>query len=134
MSTSPTLASLTIRSRWPLWAAGRRPSARASTLSGRIVCLRRTPMHDSLPRVRRRSAASVLPVSLLLLVLLPLLLMPLAAIYIFAGSSGPAGFWVALRQPDAQFALRFSVLIAFATAIIHGVSVTCVACVLSHVR
>lgn len=91
-------------------------------------------MSDSLPRVRRRSTGAVLPVSLLLLVLLPLLLMPLAAIYIFAGSSGLAGFWEALRQPDAQFALRFSVLIAFATAIINGVLGTFAAYVLSKYR
>src|SRR5690606_7382661 len=121
MTASPTLASLTIRSRWPIWAAGRRPSARSSTPSGRIVCLRRLAMSDSLPRVRRRSAGSVVPLSLLLLVLLPLLLLPLAAISVCAGSSGLEGFWDALRQPDAQFALRFSLLVAFATAIINGV-------------
>src|SRR5690606_27603090 len=91
-------------------------------------------MSDSLPRVRRRRAGALLPVSLLLVVLLPLLLMPLAAIYIFAGSSGLEGFWNALRQPDAQFALRFSLLIALATALINGVLGTFAAYVLSKYR
>jgi sulfate/thiosulfate transport system permease protein len=89
--------------------------------------------HDALP-VRRRRAVSVLPVSLLLAVLLPLLLMPLAAIYIFAGRGGLSGFLEVLSQPDAQFALRFSLLIAFATAGINGVLGTFAAYVLSKYR
>ncbi len=66
-----------------------------------------------LPRTRPSALA---PAGLLVLVLLPLLLMPLAAIFIFAFGSGLRAFWNALRTPDAQFALRFSLLIAFATA------------------
>ena len=53
---------------------------------------------------------------LLVLVLLPLLLMPLAAVFVFALRGGLGAFCGALRAPDAQFALRFSVVIAFATA------------------
>src|SRR5262249_26820628 len=64
-------------------------------------------------RVGRGS--SRLPVSVLLLVLLPLLLMPLAAVFVFALKGGPSAFWDAIRSPEAQFALRFSLLIAFAT-------------------
>ena len=70
------------------------------------------------PRPQRRTA--LVPVSLLLLVLLPLLLMPLAAIFIFAGQSGLSGFVEAISSPDAQFALRFSLVIAFATAVTNG--------------
>ncbi|HEY6103558.1 MAG TPA: hypothetical protein VI007_10085, partial [bacterium] len=68
-----------------------------------------------------RGRPAVVPVSLLLLVLVPLLLMPLAAIFVFAGSSGPGRFVTALSTPDAQFALRFSILIAFGTALINMV-------------
>ena len=78
--------------------------------------------------------AALLPLSLLLLVLLPLLLMPLGAIYVFAGRSGVAGFVNALRSPDAQFALRFSILIAFATALVNSILGTFAAYVLSKYK
>ena len=61
---------------------------------------------------------SLFPVGVLVLVLLPLLLMPLAAVFVFALKGGPLAFWDAIRTPEAQFALRFSLLIAFcATAV-----------------
>ncbi len=82
----------------------------------------------------RQRAATLLPVSLLLLVLLPLLLMPLAAIYIFAGSGGWQTFVTSLSQPDAQFSLRFSLLIAFSTALLNAVLGTFAAYVLSKYR
>jgi sulfate/thiosulfate transport system permease protein len=78
--------------------------------------------------------ASLLPVWILLTVLFPLLLMPLASIFIFAGSTGLDGFISTLRQPDAQFALRFSLLIAFATALVNGLLGTFTAYVLSKYR
>lgn len=81
--------------------------------------------------IRGSRWVGVVPVSALLLVLLPLLLMPLAAIFIFAGSSGLDRFVAALRTPDAQFAMRFSLLIAFATALVNGVLGTFAAYVLS---
>ena len=83
---------------------------------------------------RSASGRAFLPLSLLLLVLLPLLLMPLAAIYVFAARGGLGGFVDALREPDAQFALRFSVLVAFATSAINGVLGTFAAYVLSKYR
>jgi sulfate ABC transporter permease subunit len=87
---------------------------------------------DALPR--RQEGRAFLPLSLLLAVLLPLLLMPLAAIYLFAARDGLQGFLGALREPDAQFALRFSVLIAFITAAINSVLGTFAAYVLSKYR
>ena len=63
---------------------------------------------------------SVFPVSVLLVVLLPLLLMPLAAVFVFALRGGPKAFWDAIKAPEAQFALRFSLLIAFATTAINA--------------
>lgn len=83
---------------------------------------------------RPQRAAGRLPLSLLLAVLLPLLLMPLAAIFVFAGSRGLDGFLAALGSADAQFALRFSLLIAFATAALNGVLGTFAAYVLSKYR
>ena len=77
---------------------------------------------------------AVFPVSLLIAILLPLILMPLAAIFIFAGQSGWAGFVKALSTPDAQFALRFSLLIALGTALINSVFGTFAAYVLSKYR
>jgi sulfate transport system permease protein len=86
----------------------------------------------SATRPRRRAA--VLPVAVLLAVLFPLLLMPLAAVYIFAGRGGVDQFVRALSTPDAQFALRFSILIAFAAALTNGVLGTFAAYVLSKYR
>jgi sulfate/thiosulfate transport system permease protein len=80
--------------------------------------------------IKRRSAA-VVPASVLVVVLLPLLLMPLAAVYIFAFRGGIESFVNALRTPDASFALRFSLLIAFGTALVNAVLGTYAAYVLS---
>ncbi len=82
----------------------------------------------------KRRARGWLPISLLLAVLFPLLLMPLAAIYVFAVSGGWNAFMSALARPDAQFALRFSLLIAFATALFNAVLGTFAAYVLSKYR
>jgi sulfate ABC transporter permease subunit len=80
---------------------------------------------------RLKRPNSLVPVGLLFAVLLPLILMPLAAIYAFAIRGGVVNFWRALSTPDAQFALRFSIMIAFATAVINGVLGTYAAYVLS---
>jgi sulfate transport system permease protein len=71
---------------------------------------------------------------MLLLVLLPLLLLPLAAVFIFAFRGGADSFITALKTPDAQFALRFSVVMAFATAAVNAVIGTFAAYVLSKYR
>ena len=86
---------------------------------------------DAASPVRRRAT---LPASLVVLFLLPLILMPLAAVFVFAFRGGPGAFWTALRSPEAQFALRFSLLIAFATAAINAVLGTFTAYVLSRYR
>ena len=84
--------------------------------------------------VRRRGGRAALPVSIVLLVLLPLILMPLAAIFVFAFRGGAADFVKALSSREAQFALRFSLLIAFATAAVNTVLGTYTAYVLSRYR
>jgi sulfate transport system permease protein len=83
------------------------------------------------PMTTSRRAPAVLPVAALLFILLPLLLMPLAAVFVFALRGGLAAFWDALNSVDAQFALRFSLLIAFLTAGINVVLGTYTAYVLS---
>ena len=77
---------------------------------------------------------AALPVGLLVAVLLPLLLMPLAAVFIFALRGGVPAFAKALRAPEAVFALRFSLLVAFATAVVNAVLGTLAAYVLSRYR
>jgi len=78
--------------------------------------------------------SALIPAGILVLVLMPLLLMPLAAIFVFAFRGGLPEFWRALSDADAQFALRFSLLIAFATAIINAALGTFAAYVLSKYR
>lgn len=85
-------------------------------------------------RTTRRLESPVIPVSMLLLVLLPLLLLPLAAVFIFAFRGGVGAFLSALGTPDAQFALRFSLVMAFATAVVNAVIGTFAGYVLSKYR
>ena len=86
---------------------------------------------DAVTRAGRRAAV---PASLVVLFLLPLILMPLAAVFLFAFRGGPIAFWNALKTPEAQFALRFSLLVAFATAAVNAVLGTFTAYVLSRYR
>jgi sulfate transport system permease protein len=74
------------------------------------------------------------PVGILLLVLLPLILMPIAAVFVFALRGGLHELIAALTAEDAVFALRFSLLIAFLTAAINAVLGTYAAYVLSKYR
>ncbi len=83
---------------------------------------------------RRRGSRAAVPVGIVLLVLLPLILMPLAAIFVFAFRGGAADFLKVLSSREAQFALRFSLLIAFATAAVNAVLGTYTAYVLSRYR
>jgi len=82
----------------------------------------------------RRRGGAALPVGIVLLVLLPLILMPLAAIFVFAFRGGAADFLKVLSSREAQFALRFSLLIAFATAAVNTILGTYTAYVLSRYR
>jgi sulfate transport system permease protein len=86
------------------------------------------------PRPRMRVPESFAPVSLLVLVLLPLLLMPLSAVFVFAFRGGPDAFTEALLTRESLFAIRFSILIAFATALVNALLGTFAAYVLSKFR
>jgi sulfate/thiosulfate transport system permease protein len=87
------------------------------------------------PPVPRREAwripEAVFPVALLIALLLPLLLMPLSAVFVFAFRGGLVAFREALETHEAQFAMRFSLLVAFATAVLNAVLGTFAAYVLS---
>ena len=85
------------------------------------------------PSARRAATggSAALPVTVLLLALLPLLLMPLAAVFVFAGRGGPSAFLTALGRPEAQFAMRFSILIAGSATLVNVVLGTFTAYVLS---
>jgi len=83
------------------------------------------------PRFRSRQPEVFASVGILFAVLLPLLLLPLAAIFVFAFRGGFPAFREALWTPEAQFALRFSLLIAFTTAALNMVLGTFAAYVLS---
>jgi sulfate ABC transporter permease subunit len=52
-------------------------------------------------------------ITLMLGVMLPLVLLPLASIFIFGMSNGLASFWHALREPAAIFALELSLVTSF---------------------
>ena len=93
-----------------------------------------TPPAPSSTSRSLRLPAGFLPVGILIAVLLPLILMPLAAVFFFAFRGGLGPFLDALRSPDALFALRFSLLIAFATAALNAVLGTYTAYVLSKYR
>ncbi|MGI8885063.1 MAG: ABC transporter permease [Pyrinomonadaceae bacterium] len=54
-----------------------------------------------------------LSITAMVAVMLPLVLLPLASIFIFGMSKGLRSFWDALSQPDAIFALQLSVVTSF---------------------
>jgi sulfate ABC transporter permease subunit len=54
-----------------------------------------------------------LSITALVLMMLPLVLLPLASIFIFGMSKGLTSFWEALTQPDAVFALQLSFVTSF---------------------
>ena len=59
-----------------------------------------------------------LSVGVLVAIMLPLVLLPLASIFIFGTSNGVTSFWNALTDPEAIFALKLSFVTSFwATAI-----------------
>ncbi|MEI6154679.1 MAG: ABC transporter permease [Deltaproteobacteria bacterium] len=82
----------------------------------------------------KKRFSGMLPAGFLILVMLPLLLLPLASVFIYALKGGLPKFASYLVTRDALFALRFSVIIAFATAGINTVLGTYAAYVLSKTR
>ncbi len=91
-------------------------------------------MTERTPRARRAQAAVILPVGIVFTYLLPLLLFPIAAVFVFAASGGARAFWEALTSAEALFALRLSLLIALGTSVINAALGTFTAYVLSRYR
>ena len=58
-------------------------------------------------------AIKPLSITALIAMMLPLVLLPLASIFIFGMSSGFRSFWEALTAPDAVFALKLSIVTSF---------------------
>lgn len=82
----------------------------------------------------QKKISSVLPAGFLVLVMFPLLLLPLASVFIYAMQGGFHTLWASLITVDVLFAIRFSLIIAFLTAIINTVLGTYAAYVLSKTR
>jgi sulfate transport system permease protein len=73
-------------------------------MSSRIATLR---------HVRGFDVVRPLSVGTLLFIMLPLVLLPLASIFIFGTSKGLGSFWSALSAPEAVFALKLSMVTSF---------------------
>jgi sulfate transport system permease protein len=67
----------------------------------------------TLRHVRGFDVARPLSIGTLLVVMLPLVLLPLASIFIFGTSKGLGSFWSALSAPEAVFALKLSMATSF---------------------
>jgi sulfate transport system permease protein len=52
-------------------------------------------------------------ITMVVVVMLPLVLLPLASIFIFGTSKGLPSFWAALTAPEAVFALKLSIVTSF---------------------
>ena len=54
-----------------------------------------------------------LSITVMIAVMLPLVLLPLASIFIFGTANGLESFWHALMAPEAIFALKLSIVTSF---------------------
>jgi sulfate/thiosulfate transport system permease protein len=63
--------------------------------------------------VRGFDVVKPLSITVMIAVMLPLILLPLASIFIFGTSKGLASFWSALTAPEAIFALKLSIVTSF---------------------
>ncbi len=82
--------------------------------------------------VRGFDAVRPFSLGMVILLMLPLVLLPLASIFIFGTSSGLRSFWAALTAPDAIFALKLSVVTSFWATVFNVVFGLLAAYVLSR--
>jgi sulfate/thiosulfate transport system permease protein len=68
---------------------------------------------STMRHVRGMDMAKPFGLGMVILLMLPLILLPLASIFIFGTSSGLRTFWAALTAPDAVFALKLSLVTSF---------------------
>ncbi len=83
---------------------------------------------------RAKTLTHRLTIGALWAILTPLLILPIVAIFVFAGRGGWSAFASTLRLPDAQFALRLSLWIALWTSVTNAIVGTFTAYVLSKHR
>lgn len=70
-------------------------------------------MSENVRHTRGFDIIKPLSITTLIIVMMPLVLLPLASIFIFGTSSGLASFWRALTAPEAIFALQLSLVTSF---------------------
>src|SRR3712207_6067096 len=87
---------------------------------------------SAMKHVRGFDPAKPFGLGLVMLLMLPLVLLPLASIFIFGTSSGLRSFWAALMAPDAIFALKLSVVTSFYATVFNVVFGILAAYVLSR--
>ena len=68
---------------------------------------------SSIRHVRGFDVVKPLSVAVMVGIMLPLVLLPLASIFIFGTSNGLVSFWDALTAPEAIFALKLSIVTSF---------------------
>jgi sulfate transport system permease protein len=93
-----------------------------------------TEAHHPPVEPTRRTIAHRITIGVLWSVLTPLLILPIVAIFVFAGRGGWSSFWSTIQQPDALFALRLSLWIALWTSLANALVGTFTAYVLSKHR
>ena len=71
--------------------------------------------------VRGFDIVKPLSIATMIVIMLPLVLLPLASIFIFGTSNGFASFWAALTAPEAIFALKLSLVTSFWATIFNVV-------------
>jgi sulfate/thiosulfate transport system permease protein len=87
---------------------------------------------SAMRHVRGFDPAKPFGLGMVILLMLPLILLPLASIFIFGTSSGLRSFWGALTAPDAVFALKLSVVTSFYATLFNVVFGLLAAYVLSR--
>ena len=70
-------------------------------------------MSKSVRHTRGFDVVKPLSIATLIVLMLPLVLLPMASIFIFGMSNGIAAFWSALIAPEAIFALQLSLVTSF---------------------
>ncbi|HXG91142.1 MAG TPA: sulfate ABC transporter permease subunit [Blastocatellia bacterium] len=76
---------------------------------------------SALRHVRGFDIARPLSITVMIGMMLPLVLLPLASIFMFGTSKGLASFWAALSAPEAVFALKLSMVTSFYATVFNVV-------------
>jgi sulfate/thiosulfate transport system permease protein len=70
-------------------------------------------MSEGVRHTRGFDVVKPLSITVMIAAMLPLVLLPLASIFIFGTSNGLESFWNALQAPEAIFALKLSIVTSF---------------------